>query len=130
LDLEKKIDIVVNLTRLSSIPAGLVGLLLAGLYLVYKQEPKLEAWVVIAGVIIPVAFPVILIWMLRVERISSRALRLFLSFILLIYGGVAAVYFGRGLLNDFDDFIIWFPPVLYGVLIVMSACLFLKRDFS
>ena len=130
LELKKKITIVASLTTLLGILTGLIGLGILGVSLHYHPRPKPEALGWLAILSIASIMPVIITWVLKFQFIRWRWMRAILVFLLAAYGCFLAIFMGEQTLTDSGDFLIWFPVCLYGVLQVLAAYLFVKRDAS
>jgi len=130
LELKKKITITVNVTTLLAILATVIGLGLLGVSLSYHPKPQPEALMWLVAMLSATVMPVIIIWGLKLQLIQWRWLRRVLMFLLSAYGCFLTIYMGWGALTDSGGFILWFPLCVYGVLIVLAVCLFIKRDAS
>lgn len=126
--MKQALTIFANLTSFAAILAGLIGLGLLGLSLGYHPRPRAESLMWLGVVIAASVLPVIVIWTLKAQRIKSLWFKNVLSLALLSYGGLLTLQFGWGALTDSGDFIIWFPLCLYGIFIVVTACLLVKAQ--
>ena len=122
MQLKKLLTIILTILTFLSLVVCLMGL---GLHSMCIASDTPQVCGMIFVPISVILLILIILWCLKFKLIRQRWLQNILISLPLITGGIIVFNMLWTILHDWDDFIIYFPILLYGFLIILAASIFL-----